>query len=103
MDVIKIIPEYLDMGLEPGELESLVETTIEAHLVQLKRAIANSVVSARSFTLMDNLDGSTKALGEARKFKKQYHHFLAELTRLRGSGPELTPEPEPNHVGVLEE
>jgi hypothetical protein len=52
---------------------------------------------------MDNLEGSQKALAEARKFKKQYHHFLAELTRLRGSGPELTPEPEPNHVGVLEE
>ena len=103
MDVIKILPDYLDVGLEEGELEDLVTVTIQAHLVQLKRAIANSVISARSCTLMDNLDGSTKAMGEARKFQKQYHHFLAELTRLRGSGPELTPEPAPNHVGVLEE
>jgi hypothetical protein len=103
MDVIKIMPEYLDTGMEDGELEDLVEATLRAHLTQLKRAIANSVTSARSCTLMDNLEGSQKALAEARKFKNQYHHFLAELTRLRGSGPELTPEPEPNHVGVLEE
>ena len=62
MDVIEILPEYLDAGLEAGELETLAISAIEAHLVQLKRAIANSVISARSCTLMDNLDGSTKAM-----------------------------------------
>lgn len=107
MDIIKILPEYLDAGLEEGELEELVKVSIKAHLTQLKRAIAQAVISARAFTLMDNLDGSTKALEEARKFKKQYHHFLTELKRLHNSDPKLNVELGPNHdaidkAGVLE-
>lgn len=103
MDIIKILPEYLDTGLEEGELEALVTASIQAHLVQLKQAITRAVISARAFTLMDNLDGSTKALEEARRFQKQYHHFLEELKRLQNGDSKRSLVPEPNHAGMLEE
>ena len=92
MDIVKLLPEYLDTGLEDGELNEIAEFALAQHIKQLKVAIANSVINARSATLMDNMEGSSKALGEARKFKKQYHHFQAELARLRGSGIEETNE-----------
>ncbi len=100
MDLIKILPEYLDVGLEDGELENLVEVTIRDHLAQLKRAIAHAVVSGRSFAQMDNLDRSQKSLEEARKFQEQYHQFTAELARLHDSKPAVGVQSETNHVGV---
>ena len=43
---------------------------------------------------MDNITGADKAMGEARKFKKQYHHFRAELARLQGDNLALVGKPE---------
>jgi len=82
MDVIKMLPEYLDTGLEDGELEDITRIALAKHIRELKGAIANAVINAKSFNLLDNLEGANKALTEARKFSKQYHHFLAELNRM---------------------
>ena len=88
MDVIKLLPEYLD-GLEDSELEGITRVVLMRQVQALKESIAVQVVNARSATLMDDLDGSTKYLGQARKMKTQYLHFLAELRRL--DAPEEEP------------
>jgi len=82
MDMIDILPEYLDTGMVDGEIKNLAVSTIRNHLTQLKQAIANSVISARSHTLMDNLKGADTAMEQARKLQTQYHYFLSELSRL---------------------
>ena len=95
MDVIDILREFIDTGVQEEELRSLVEDSIQAHIKLVKQAMANAVISARAAVLLDNLDGSTKMMAEARKLKKQYHHFLAELARLRGEpDPESGPDPD---------
>ena len=84
MDTIDIIKDFIDTGVQEEELKRLVDDAIQAHILQVKRAMVNAVISARAAVLLDNLDGSTKMMAEARKLKKQYYHFLAELARLRG-------------------
>jgi len=83
MDVIQILPEFLE-DVSTEEMEELARVAITGYIRALKTAIANSVINARSQVLLDNLEGSTKALAEARKFKAQYNHFLGELNRLNG-------------------
>ena len=91
MDIVEILPEYLDIGLEDGELKELSRWALEKQILGLKQSIAIQVINARSATLMDDLDGSTKSLSQARKMKEQYHHFLDELNRL--DVPESKSEP----------
>ena len=90
MDVIKIMEEFLGEEMDKEEMKQLAVDSITAHLQLLKKAIANTIISARSATLVDNLEGSDHAMAEARKFQKLYYHFQAELSRLHGIGPEST-------------
>ena len=82
MDIINLIPDYLDTGLEDGELEELTRMVLQKQIRGLKESIAVTVVNARSASLMDDLEGSHKFIAQAKKMKIQYHHFLGELTRL---------------------
>tara|TARA_Y100000310_G_scaffold345020_1_gene461230 strand:- start:6967 stop:7284 length:318 start_codon:yes stop_codon:yes gene_type:complete len=95
MDIIKLLPEYLDTGVEDEELVQLARWALQRQIQGLKESIAIQVINARSATLLDDLDGSSKALSRARLLKKQYHHFLAELTRL-DKDSELTTNSERN-------
>jgi len=90
MDIVDILPEYLDVGLEEGELEEIAVLVLTKQVKALKEAIGVMVVNARSATMMDDMEGSSKALGQARKMKKQYHHFVGELNRLT-KGDEAKP------------
>jgi hypothetical protein len=95
MDIVKLLPEYLDIGLEEGELEDLTRLVLQKQLRALKESIAVQVVNARSAMLMDDLEGSNRYLSQARKFKNQYHHFLAELQRLNKDESEVLHVTEP--------
>jgi hypothetical protein len=82
MDIIKLIPEYLDLGVDQDELVAIAQAALAKRIRDLKLAIAEAVVQARACTLLDNLEGSHQALARARQLQREYHHFHAEWVRL---------------------
>lgn len=87
MDIIKLLPEYLDTGVDAEELTQIAQAALAQRIRDLKLAIGQAVVQARSCTLLDNLEGSHQALQRARQLQREYHHFFAEWTRLNPPAP----------------
>ena len=87
MDIVKLLPEYLDLGVDAEEMQHIALAALARRIRDLKLAIAEAVMQARACTLMDNLDGSNKALQQARHLQREYHHFYTEWRRLGGEGP----------------
>lgn len=87
MDVVKILPEYLDIGVDDEEMRQISLAAVAQRIRQLKLAVAQSVVQARSSTLMDNLEGANSSLQQARRLQQEYHHFYAQWRRLGGLDP----------------
>jgi hypothetical protein len=85
MDIIKLLPEYLDLGVDANELVAITQAALAKRIRDLKLAIAEAVVQARACTLLDNLEGSHQALQRARQLQKEYHHFFAEWRRLNST------------------
>lgn len=83
MDIIKMLPEYLDLGVDDQELQAITQAALAQRIRGLKLAIAEAVVQARGCTLLDNLEGSHQALHRARQLQQEYHHFYAEWQRLQ--------------------
>lgn len=81
MDIIKLLPEYLDLGVDPEEMQQIAQAALAQRLRSLKLAIGEAVVQARAATLLDNLEGSHQALHRARQLQREYHHFYAEWSR----------------------
>jgi len=94
MDIIKILPEYLDNGVDAEELAQIAQAALAQRIRDLKLAIAQAIVQARSCTLLDNLEGSHQALHRARQLQKEYHHFYAEWQRLSNPVPPNAQEDE---------
>lgn len=92
MDIIKILPEYLDLGVDPDELNAIAQAALAQRLRSLKLAIGEAVVQARAATLLDNLEGAHQALQRARQLQKEYHHFYAEWQRLQLASAKGGPE-----------
>ena len=86
MDIVKLLPEYLDIGVDQEEMRQLSFAAVAQRIREVKLAVAQSVVQARACTLMDNLEGSNKALEQARRLQREYHEFYAQWRRLGGSG-----------------
>jgi len=84
MDTKDVLAKYLDVGVEDEEMETITLMAIQNRLKQLKMAIAESIIQSQAAAQVDNLEGSNAALKQARKLKNEYHHFYAELRRLRG-------------------
>jgi trehalose-6-phosphate synthase len=85
LDIVKLLPEYLDLGVDADELVAISQAALAKRIRDLKLAIAEAVVQARACTLMDNLEGSHQALHRARQLQQEYHHFHAEWSRLQAS------------------
>lgn len=83
MEIIKLLPEYLDLGVDQEELVAITQAALAKRIRDLKLAIGEAVVQARACTLLDNLEGSHQALQRARQLQKEYHHFFAEWSRLQ--------------------
>jgi hypothetical protein len=99
VDIIQLLPEYLDLGVDQEELVAVTQAALAKRVRDLKLAIAEAVVQARACTLLDNLEGSHQALQRARQLQREYHHFYAEWTRLQvPPHPELA-EPPQNGAG----
>jgi hypothetical protein len=82
-DIIDILPEYLDLkDLAEGELEEIAKGALATHIKALKVGIGSVIITAQTHQMMDNLEASSKALGEARRLKKQLRDFVAEYNRL---------------------
>lgn len=96
MDIIQLLPEYLDLGVDQKELVAVTQAALAKRVRDLKLAIAEAVVQARACTLLDNLEGSHQALQRARQLQREYHHFFAEWSRLqvkRSEDPEESKTP----------
>lgn len=87
MDLVRLLPEFLDVGVDDAEMEEIAMAALQSQIKLLKVAIANAVVNARGHTLIDNLGGAEKALAEARRLQTQYHAFLSELERMESGTP----------------
>ena len=83
MDIIQLLPEYLDSGVDQDELVAVTQAALAKRIRDLKLAIAEAVVQARAGSLLDNLEGSHQALHRARQLQREYHHFYAEWSRLQ--------------------
>ena len=83
MDIIQLLPEYLDLGVDQDELVAVTQAALAKRIRDLKLAIAEAVVQARAGSLLDNLEGSHQALHRARQLQREYHHFYAEWSRLQ--------------------
>lgn len=92
MDIIKLLPEYLNLGVDADELVAITQAALAQRIRDTKLAIAQAVVQARACTLLDNLEGSHQALHRARQLQKEYHHFFAEWQRLSNPVPPDTQE-----------
>ena len=91
MDVIKVLPEYLDFGVDKEEMRQIALTAVAQHIREIKLSVALAVVQARACTLMDNLEGSNTALQQARRLQREYHEFYAQWLRLSGSENQEAP------------
>jgi hypothetical protein len=94
MDIIQLLPEYLDLGVDQDELVAITQAALAKRIRDLKLAIAEAVIQARAGTLLDNLEGSHQALQRARQLQREYHHFFAEWSRLQ-----VPPNPSPDAIG----
>lgn len=88
MDIVKLLPEYLDG--DEGQLQALAGMALRKRCNTLRETIADGIVTARAMALMDDLEGQSKVLKEVRKLKAQLNAFQAELRRLEGDddGPD---------------
>ena len=93
MDIVKLLPEYLDVGVDEEELRQLSLAAVAQRIREVKLAVAQAVVQARACTLMDNLEGSNTALQQARRLQREYHEFYAQWRRLSGSENQDAPDP----------
>ena len=102
MDIIQLLPEYLDLGVDQDELEAVTQAALAKRIRDLKLAIAEAVVQACACTLLDNLEGSHQALQRTRQLQREYHHFFAEWSRLQACtepGRSVPPHPSPGPIG----
>ena len=83
MDIIKTLPEFLDVGVEAEEMKAVALTALSKRLNQLKIAIADVLLGAKAQALTDNFTAQNEALKNAKALKKEYHHFYAEFNRLQ--------------------
>ena len=97
MDIVKLLPEYLDIGVDEEELRQIAMSSLADRIRNLKLLIGQSVVQARACTLLDDLPGSSQALQKARQLKKEYHHFYAEWVRLISDAPPSAEMPTNGH------
>ncbi len=86
MDVIKLLPQYLDLGVDQEEMRQITLTALAQRIREIKLSVAQAVVQARACTLLDNLEGSNTALQQARRLQREYHDFYAQWRRLGGPG-----------------
>lgn len=82
MDTIQLLPEYLDVGVDPGELRQIALAALARRIRELKLAVAEAVVRSRACELLDDQEGIRQALQGARQLQVQYHHFYAEWRQL---------------------
>ena len=96
MDIVNLLPEYLDMGVDQEEMRQIALAALAQRVRDVKLAVAQAVVQARASTLMDNLEGANTALQQARRLQREYHEFYAQWRRLADpsdDGPEDVPLP----------
>jgi hypothetical protein len=102
MDIIKLLPEYLDLGVDQDELVAIALAALAKRIRDVKLATAEAVVQARACILLDNLEGSHQALQRARQLQREYHHFFAEWQRLvKPSGGAACESGVPGNIHVL--
>lgn len=78
MDVIKVLPEYLDLGVDQEEMRQIALTVLAQRIREIKLSVAQAVVQARSCELMDNPEGSSASLQQAHRLQLEYHEFYAQ-------------------------
>jgi hypothetical protein len=98
MDVIESLPEYLDLGVDQGEMRQIALAALAQRIREIKLSVAQAVVQATACSLMDDVDGANAARQQARRLQREYHEFHAQWRRL--SGLETT-EPEAGSPGGL--
>ena len=85
MDIVKLLPEHLDLGVDQEEMRQIALAAVAQRIREIKLSVAQAVVQARACTLMDNLEGSNTSLQQARRLQREYHEFYAQWRRLSGS------------------
>lgn len=84
MDIIKTLPEFLDVGVEEEEYKAIASMALGSTLKELKLAVGKQLVQYRLLGLMgDNMEMQNKVLEGLKKLKKQYHMVYAEFKRLQ--------------------
>jgi len=83
MDIIKTLPDFLDIGVEEEEMKVLSLNALAKRLKLLKDTITDVLLGAKAHALTDNFTAQNEALKEAKRLKKEYHHFYAEFNRLQ--------------------
>ena len=83
MDIIKSLPDFLDIGVEEEEMKAVALNALAKRLNALKAAIAETLLGAKAQALTDNFTAQHEALKQAKALKKEYHHFYAEFNRLQ--------------------
>ncbi|MCH7713759.1 MAG: hypothetical protein IIC99_09065 [Chloroflexi bacterium] len=84
MDVIKLLPEYLDMGVDQEEMRQITLAALAQRIREVKLSVAQAVVQARACTLMDDTEAAGTALQQARRLQREYHEFYAQWLGLEG-------------------
>ena len=92
MDIVKLLPEYLDLGVDQEEMRQIALAAVAQRIREIKLSVAQAVVQARACTLLDNLEGSNTALQQARRLQREYHEFYAQWRRLSGSDNQEAPD-----------
>lgn len=85
MDIVNLLPEYLDMGVDQEEIRQIAMAALAQRIREIKLSVAQAVVQAKVCTMMDDLEGSDKALQQARLHQREYHELYAQWRRLAGS------------------
>ena len=98
MDVIKLLPEYLDMGVGQEEMRQIALAALAQRIREIKLSVAQAVVQAGSSTLMENPEGSDTALQQARRLQREYYEFYAQWRRLSGLENQEAPDASGNEA-----
>ena len=84
-DLITLLPQYIDLENDEDEIRQIALVAMGNLIRALKLAMAEACLTSQCALNADNLDGSNKALKEARRLSKEYHFCMAQWKRLGGA------------------
>ena len=82
LELVNLLPEYLASDTTDEEVKNIALTVLADQIRELKLSIGKVIVQAKIAQQLENLDGSSKSLHQAKQLKETLLYITAEYNRL---------------------